>query len=57
MQLEEGTVTLTVRVKGAYHYDEQVQEERSPASHKHAKKNGESQGTPYTAPPLLTGSW
>lgn len=58
MELEERPITLTVWVFGTYHNNQEVEEEGSPADHKHTKEHGKcecpSQATLSVVP---SGSW
>lgn len=54
VQLEQGSVTLAVRVHGAHHDDDEVEIKGHPAHNKCSEQNGERQSSPHiAAPPLL----
>lgn len=54
MQLEQRSVTLTVRVHGAHHDNDEVDEKWRPAHHESPKQDGESHGPSHAvAPPSL----
>lgn len=55
MQLKQRSVTLAVRVLGAYHDDDEVDKKRGPTHHKCPKQDGESQGPSHAVatPPLM----
>lgn len=56
MQLEQGSVTLAVRVQGAHRDDDEVDKKRRPTHHKRPEQDGESQHPSHAIapPPLMT---
>lgn len=56
MQLEQGSVTLAVRVQGAHHDDDEVDKKRCPTHHECSEQDGESQHPSHAipTPPLMT---
>ena len=51
VQLEQGAVTLTVRVHGAHREENEVEEKRRPTHNERPKQDGQSQGPSHAAAP------